>query len=99
MFGIGPQELLIIGLLVLIVFGPKRLPSMARDFGRFIQEAQRSAEDLKSELGSEEVDEARHAAEKSKSELGSEEVDEARHAAEKSESELGSDKRESERQS
>ena len=71
MFGVGPQELLIIGLLVLVVFGPKRLPSMARDFGRFIQEAQRSAEDLKGELGSEEVDEARHAAEKSKSELGS----------------------------
>ena len=44
---------------------------MARDFGRFIQEAQRSAEDLKGELASEEVDEARHAAEKSKSELGS----------------------------
>ena len=71
MFGVGPQELLIIGLLVLVVFGPKRLPSMARDFGRFIQEAQRSAEDLKGELASEEVDEARHAAEKSKSELGS----------------------------
>jgi sec-independent protein translocase protein TatB len=71
LFGVGPQELLIIGLLVLVVFGPKRLPSMARDFGRFIQEAQRSAEDLKGELVPEEVDEARHAAGKSKSELGS----------------------------
>jgi TatA/E family protein of Tat protein translocase len=46
LFGVGPQELLIIGLLVLVVFGPKRLPSMARDFGRFIQEAQRFAEDF-----------------------------------------------------
>ena len=71
MFGVGPQELLIIGLLVLVVFGPKRLPSMARDFGRFVQEAQRSAEDLKGELVAEEVDEGRHAAEKSKGELGS----------------------------
>ncbi len=44
---------------------------MARDFGRFIQEAQRSAQDLKGELVPEEVEEARHAAEKSKSELGS----------------------------
>jgi Tat protein translocase TatB subunit len=71
LFGVGPQELLIIGLLVLVVFGPKRLPSMARDFGRFVQEAQRSAEDLKGELVAEEVDEGRHAAEKSKGELGS----------------------------
>ena len=70
MFGVGPQELLIIGLLVLVVFGPKRLPSMARDFGRFIQEAQRSADDLKDELASEEVDEARRAAEQFKSDLG-----------------------------
>lgn len=73
MFGVGPQELLIIGLLVLVVFGPKRLPSMARDFGGFIQEAQRSAEDLKGELASEEVDEAGRGAEKSKGELGSDE--------------------------
>ena len=44
---------------------------MARDFGRFVQEAQRSAEDLKGELVPEEVDEARHTAERSRSELGS----------------------------
>jgi TatA/E family protein of Tat protein translocase len=39
MFGIGPQELIIIGLLVLVIFGPKKLPGMAKDLGRFVNEA------------------------------------------------------------
>jgi sec-independent protein translocase protein TatB len=38
-FGIGPQELVIIGLLFLVIFGPKKLPGMAKDFGRFVNEA------------------------------------------------------------
>ena len=59
MFGIGPQELVIIGLLFLIIFGPSKLPSMARDVGRFAKEARRSVDEFKTELMSEEVKEAR----------------------------------------
>ncbi len=66
MFGIGPQELLIIGLLFLVVFGPKKLPGMARDFGRFVNGAHRTAEEFKSELVTEEVKEVRHAVEELK---------------------------------
>jgi TatA/E family protein of Tat protein translocase len=61
MFGIGPQELIIIGLLVLVVFGPSRAAGMARDLGRFISEARSSVEEFKDELVPDEVDEARHA--------------------------------------
>ena len=50
MFGIGPQELMIIALLVLIVFGPNKASSMARDVGRFVNEARRPVEEFKSEL-------------------------------------------------
>ncbi|QYJ15126.1 Sec-independent protein translocase protein TatB [Rubrobacter xylanophilus DSM 9941] len=50
MFGVGPQEIVIIGLLVLIVFGPSKLPQMARDFGRFVGEARRSIDEFKEEL-------------------------------------------------
>jgi sec-independent protein translocase protein TatB len=59
MFGVGPQEIVIIGLLVLIIFGPGRLPQMARDFGRFVGEARRSIDEFKEELtaGYEEEDE------------------------------------------
>jgi len=58
MFGIGGEELVIIGLIVLIIFGPSKLSSMARDAGRFAKEARRSADEFKTELLSEEVKEA-----------------------------------------
>ena len=59
MFGIGGEELVIIGLIVLIIFGPSKLSSMARDAGRFAKEARRSADEFKTELMTEEVKEAR----------------------------------------
>jgi sec-independent protein translocase protein TatB len=54
MFGIGGQEILIIGLIFLVVFGPSKLPQMARDFGRFVNDARRSMDEFKSELISDE---------------------------------------------
>jgi Tat protein translocase TatB subunit len=59
MFGIGPQELVVVALLALVVFGPRRLPQMARDLGRFVSEARHSLGEFKEELGSEEVHEVR----------------------------------------
>jgi Tat protein translocase TatB subunit len=53
-FGIGMQEMVIVGLLFLVIFGPNKLPAMARDFGRFVNEARRSVEDFKEDLVSEE---------------------------------------------
>jgi len=69
MFGIGPQELLIIGLLVIVVFGPLKAAEMARDLGRFVNGASRTVEEFKSELASEETEEARRSVEEFKSEL------------------------------
>jgi Tat protein translocase TatB subunit len=50
MFGIGGQEIIIIGLLFLVIFGPSKLPQMARDLGRFVGEARRSIDEFKDEL-------------------------------------------------
>jgi TatA/E family protein of Tat protein translocase len=69
MFGIGPTELLIVGFLALVLFGPQKLISMARDFGRFVSGAQDTVEEFKSELISDEVKEARRTAKEFKSEL------------------------------
>ena len=73
MFGTGPSELVIIGVLFLIIFGPGKLPSMARDVGRFLAESRRHIDELKSELVSEEVKaevkEAHHEVEEVKNEL------------------------------
>ena len=70
MFGIGPQELLLIGLLILVIFGPVKAAGMARDIGRFVNGANRTVEEFKEELLSEEeVEEARRTVEEAKSAL------------------------------
>ena len=50
MFGVGPQEMVLIGLLSLIIFGPSKLPQMARELGKFVNEARRTVEEFKEEL-------------------------------------------------
>ena len=50
MFGIGPQELLILALLLLVVFGPRKASSLARDVGHFVKETRRPVEEFKAEL-------------------------------------------------
>ncbi len=52
MFGVGPSELVMVFLLVLLLFGPSKLPQMARDVGRFVGEARRSIDEFKDELTS-----------------------------------------------
>ncbi len=52
MFGIRTQEMVIIGLFFLVVFGPGKLSGMARDFGRFVNDTRRHADEFKSELTS-----------------------------------------------
>ena len=50
MFGIGMPEILVIMLLVLILFGSKRLPEIARGLGKGMQEFKKAADDVKREL-------------------------------------------------
>ena len=48
---IGLPELLLLGLVVLIVFGPKRLPEMGRSMGRGLKEFKQSLSSEKDEQG------------------------------------------------
>jgi sec-independent protein translocase protein TatB len=50
MFDIGFSELVVIGLIALIVLGPKRLPEVARTAGRWIGQLRRFIADVKSDL-------------------------------------------------
>lgn len=50
MFGVGFQEMLLVGLLLLVLFGPKRLPQMARDLGSFASKAKHMVDEFKAEL-------------------------------------------------
>jgi Sec-independent protein translocase protein TatA len=69
LFGVGAQELLIIGLLVIVVFGPLKAVGMAQDLGRFVSGAKQTVEEFKSELLIEEVKEARRTVEEIKGEV------------------------------
>jgi Tat protein translocase TatB subunit len=51
MFGsIGGTELLIIVVIALVVFGPKRLPELGRTVGKGLNEFRRASNDLKRSL-------------------------------------------------
>jgi sec-independent protein translocase protein TatA len=47
MFGLGAQELLIILLIILILFGGSRIPALMRSLGRGASELKRGIEDGK----------------------------------------------------
>lgn len=49
-FNLGPLEITLIILLVLIFFGPKRLPEMARSFGQAIQEFKKAGRNVQKEI-------------------------------------------------
>lgn len=50
MFGIGTTELLVILFIILLVFGSKKLPELARGLGRGINEFKRASQEIQSEL-------------------------------------------------
>ena len=50
MFNVGPTELIVILLIALIVFGPKRLPEVGRTVGKSLREFRKASQDLRDEL-------------------------------------------------
>ena len=46
MFGLGPLELIIILVVVLLIFGPSKLPEIGRSIGRGIQELRSAAKEI-----------------------------------------------------
>ncbi|NTV01724.1 MAG: twin-arginine translocase TatA/TatE family subunit [Chlorobiaceae bacterium] len=50
MFGLGGQEILLILLIVLLLFGPKKIPELARGLGKGIQEFKKAQNNLTEEF-------------------------------------------------
>jgi sec-independent protein translocase protein TatA len=56
MFGsIGPAELVLIFVIALLVFGPKKLPEIGRSVGKALREFKKTSEEIKSRI-EEEID-------------------------------------------
>ncbi len=53
MFGLGMQELIVIFVIALLIFGPKKLPELGRSLGRGLAEFKRASEELKEGLATE----------------------------------------------
>jgi sec-independent protein translocase protein TatA len=50
MFGIGTTELLVILFIILLVFGSKKLPELAKGLGKGINEFKRASQEIQNEL-------------------------------------------------
>ncbi len=52
MFGLGPMEIVLIFLVILLVFGAKRIPEIAHGLGKGITEFKKAARDVTDEFES-----------------------------------------------
>lgn len=55
-FNMGPGEILLIFLLVIVLFGAKRLPELARSMGRSIKEFKHATQGLRDEFDMNKID-------------------------------------------
>lgn len=55
MFGMGTWEILVIMMAILLLFGSKRLPGVARTLGKGINELRRAAEEIKKDLNFDDI--------------------------------------------
>lgn len=56
MFGVGTQELLVILLVVLLLFGGKRIPEVARSLGSGLRDLRRAMQDVQREVNAESLE-------------------------------------------
>lgn len=55
MFGLGPTELIIIAIIIILIFGAKRIPEIGKGLGGAIREFKNVKKELKSEKASDET--------------------------------------------
>lgn len=70
MFDVGFSEMLLVGLIALLVFGPERLPKVAREAALWIKKARAMASSVKTEIDREmQLQDMKEAMDKQKREM------------------------------
>ncbi len=57
MFGLGPQEIILICIVILVLFGAKKIPDLMSGLGKGIREFKKASKDIESEITSATSDE------------------------------------------
>ena len=85
-FGIGTPELIFIVIIILIVFGPGRLPQISRDIGKAVREFKKASSEITSQVSRaiEEMPETKTA-----TDLPAQHIDQTQNTAEKVEKNPG----------
>lgn len=50
MFGIGPEELMLVALIALLVLGPERMPKLMRDLGKVLGDLRKTSDELREDF-------------------------------------------------
>jgi len=56
MFGLGPQEVILILVIALIIFGPKKLPEIGKSIGTGLRELKKASRDVMNSIEEPEPD-------------------------------------------
>jgi sec-independent protein translocase protein TatA len=52
MFGLGPQEIILICIVILVLFGAKKIPELMSGLGKGIKEFKKASKDIENEITS-----------------------------------------------
>ncbi|HAX47372.1 MAG TPA: twin-arginine translocase TatA/TatE family subunit [Ignavibacteria bacterium] len=57
MFGLGPQEIILICIVILVLFGAKKIPDLMSGLGKGMREFKKASRDIESEINNATTDE------------------------------------------
>jgi sec-independent protein translocase protein TatA len=57
MFGLGTQEIVLIALVILVLFGAKKIPDLMSGLGKGIREFKKASKDIETEITSSSTEE------------------------------------------
>ncbi len=57
MFGLGPQEIILICIVILVLFGAKKIPDLMSGLGKGMREFKKASRDIENEINTASTDE------------------------------------------